>query len=176
MSGVYLGTNFDIITFLKKSGYWETQKCQMPRSEHCMLTAPASYCVLLCIITCLCSVYVFVYPLSLSPFQHVVPSSTFVLEFLHPSLSLSLSSWQSDHPTAALAIPLTFNFCPEIHECWKAIIISSVLQMKTKQSCHLLWTSLPAGKYDSYPTRLVRCLQFGGSLSTIRRQTPWSTA
>lgn len=90
MSGVYLGTNFDIITFLKKSGYWETQKCQMPRSEHCMLTAPASYCVLLCIITCLCSIYVFVYPLSLSPFQHVVPSSTFVLEFLHPSLSLSL--------------------------------------------------------------------------------------
>lgn len=82
----------------------------------------------------------------------------------------------SDHPTAALAIPLTFNFCPEIHECWKAIIISSVLQMKTKQSCHLLWTSLPAGKYDSYTTRLVRCLQFVGSLSTIRRQTPWSTA
>lgn len=89
MSRVYLGNNFDIVTFLKKSSYWETQKCQMPRTEHCMPTASASYRVLLCIITCLCSIYVFVYPLGLFPFRHVVPISPFV-PWVPPSLSLSL--------------------------------------------------------------------------------------
>lgn len=88
MSGVYLGNNFGIITFLNKSGYWETQKCQMPRSEHCMPTASASYCVLPCIITCLCSACVFVYPLSLFPLQHV-PISLFV-PWVPPSQSLFL--------------------------------------------------------------------------------------
>lgn len=125
MSGVFLGTNIYIISFLgtwmTTGGYWETQKFNLPKSRHCRLTAQLPCYVWL--------VYSAVFLVLFTCFAFFKLFDMFGLEALFPRVSpfLYLGFPGSQNTLLPWSLtPWAFTSFPKTHECCKISTSSSV--------------------------------------------------